>query len=118
MGGPFFMAILTLLFCIILALSIYNLILISREDYKDINETRKKLRYIRSVGVFALVCGFLGQMLGLYHALGVIEQAPEISPGVMAGGLKVSMISPLYGIIIFLVSYLFWFITDYMASKK
>jgi len=47
-GGPLFMGILTILLFIILAIAIYNLVIILRRDFKDINETRKKLKYIKS----------------------------------------------------------------------
>ncbi|MDX2414666.1 MAG: MotA/TolQ/ExbB proton channel family protein [Bacteroidales bacterium] len=117
-GGPLFMGILTSLLFIVLAIGIYNLILISKKDYKDISETRKKLKYIKSLGLFALVAGFLGQLTGLYQALGMIEEAGDISPGLLAGGLKISMITPLYGMLILLVSYALWLILDLMASRS
>ena len=92
--------------------------LIARRDYKDIDVTRARLKYIKGIGTVSLVTGFLGQMVGLYSAFMMIEQAREISPSVLAGGLKVSMITPLYGMIIFLLSYLLWLIADFMASRK
>jgi hypothetical protein len=36
----------------------------------------------------------------------------------MAGGLKVSMITPMYGVVIFLISYFLWVVIDFLASKK
>jgi len=117
-GGPLFMGILTLLFFIILAIALYNLVIILRGDFKDINETRNKLKYIKSLGLFAFVTGFLGQLLGLFNAFSAIEQAMEISPPILAGGLKISMITPIYGILILLFSYIFWIILDYMASRR
>ncbi|MEE4115353.1 MAG: MotA/TolQ/ExbB proton channel family protein [Marinilabiliaceae bacterium] len=115
-GGPLFMGILTLLLTAIVAIAVYYYVLISRKDYKDISETRQKLKYLKSLGTFSLVVGFLGQMIGLYDAFEIIEQVTEISPSLLAGGLKVSMITSLYGILIFLVSYLLWFIADSYAS--
>jgi len=112
------MGILTILLFIILAIAIYNLVIILRRDFKDINETRKKLKYIKSLGLFAFITGILGQLLGLFNALGAIEQAMDISPAIIAGGLKISMITPIYGILILLFSYIFWFILDYIASRR
>jgi len=112
------MGILTTVFFIILAIAIYNLVIILRGDYKDITETRAKLRYIKSLGIFAFVTGILGQLLGLFNAFGAIEQAMDISPAIIAGGLKVSMISPIYGILILLMSYIFWIILDFIASRR
>lgn len=112
------MSILTILFFIILGMSVFYLVTVLRKDYKDIVETRRKLKYIKSLGLFALVTGILGQLLGLFNAFSAIEQAMEISPPIMAGGLKVSMITTIYGMLIFLVSYLSWIIIDYIASRK
>lgn len=112
------MGILTLLLTAIVAIAVYYYVLISRKDYKDISETRQKLKYLKSLGTFSLVVGFLGQMIGLYDAFEIIEQVTEISPSLLAGGLKVSMITSLYGILIFLVSYLLWFIADSYASGQ
>ncbi|MCF8346191.1 MAG: MotA/TolQ/ExbB proton channel family protein [Bacteroidales bacterium] len=118
MGGPLFMGILTGILFIVLLIAIYHLFLVIRKDYKDIDETRKRLTYIKSIGLFGLVTGILGQMIGLYSAFSAIENALDVSPAIMAGGLKVSMITPIYGVVIFLVSYFLWVIIDFIASKK
>lgn len=112
------MGILTIIFFIILAIAIYNLVIILRGDFKNINETRNKLKYLKSLGLFAFITGILGQLLGLFNALGAIEQAMDISPAVIAGGLKISMITPIYGILILLFSYIFWIILDNIASRR
>ncbi|MCF8222860.1 MAG: MotA/TolQ/ExbB proton channel family protein [Bacteroidales bacterium] len=118
MGGPLFMGILTLIFFVILAIAVFNLFLIIRDDFKDIAETRKKLAYIKSLGLFAFISGILGQLIGLFSAFTAIEKAMDISPAILAGGLKVSMITVIYGTVIFLLSYLFWFLLDYLAGRK
>ena len=112
------MGFLTGILAIILLIAIFNLILILKKDYKDIIQTRKRLKYIKSLGLFGLVSGILGQMIGLYAAFNAIEKAVDVSPAIMAGGLKVSMITPLYGMIIFLISYLLWLAIDFIASKN
>ena len=112
------MGILTGIFVLMLGLAIFNLVLILRKDYKDLNETRRRLAYIKSIGLFGLVTGIFGQMIGLYAAFQAIEAATDVSPAIMAGGLKVSMITPIYGVVIFLVSYLLWLLIDFTASKQ
>lgn len=112
------MGILTLIFFVILAIAVFNLFLIIRDDFKDIAETRKKLAYIKSLGLFAFITGILGQLIGLFSAFTAIEKAMDISPAILAGGLKVSMITVIYGTVIFLLSYLFWFLLDYLAGRK
>ena len=117
-GGPLFMGILTIMLFIVLALSFYFLFLISRKEYKDLEQTLKRLTFIKTTGTFALVTGILGQMVGLYAAFTAIEGAMDVSPSILAGGLKVSLITTMYGMIIFLISYLLWAILYNSASKK
>lgn len=73
----------------------------------------KNLSLIKSVGLLALVVGILGQMIGLFSAFQAIEQMGSVSPAMLAGGLKVSSITTIYGLIIYAVSLLLW-----MASSK
>jgi len=117
-GGPLFMGILTVLFFVILALAVFYFILILRKDYKNLEELRKKLTYLKVIGVFTLVTGFLAQMVGMFTAFEVISRSPDISPAIIAGGLKVSMICPIYGILIMLISYALWIALDYLASRN
>lgn len=118
MGGPLFMGILTLLFLIILALATYQGAEIVRNSIRHETSFRHKLSYIKSLGLFTLVFGIFGQLLGLYQAFTAIEKAGgQISPALLAGGLKVSMITTLYGVVIFLLSYLIWLGLDYAAKR-
>lgn len=118
MGGPLFMGILTLLFLCMIALVIYRGWQLARKDIPHATTFRHQLTHIKSVGLFALVVGIFGQLLGLYQAFGVIERAGAISPALLAGGLKVSMISTLYGALIFLISYVIWLTLDYRLTAK
>ena len=67
---------------------------------------------------FPFDTGILGQLIGLYSAFSAIERAMDISPAIMMGGLKVSMITTLYGILIYLTAILIWFVLDLLASRK
>lgn len=70
------------------------------------------------MGLFSLVFGILGQFLGLYQMLSYVESAGDIAPYLIYGGLKVTMISTLYGIIIFLISYIVWLGLDYILKGR
>ncbi len=61
------------------------------------------------IGSFAIVWGILAQGIGIYQALSAIQAAGDISPAIIIGGIKVSMITPFYGTFIFLFSSLLWF---------
>lgn len=96
-GGPIFMYPALLFLIIIIILIVKGFLDLKKEDSKTIP-------LISSIGLFALIWGVLGQFLGLYQAFDYIQIAGEIPTTVLAGGLKVSMISTIFGIIIFLIS--------------
>lgn len=118
MGGPLFMGILSLLFLVILSMAIFRAIQIQKNDVDHETTFRHRLSYIKSIGLFTLVTGIFGQLIGLYQAFSAIERVGDVSPALLAGGLKVSMITTLYGIAIFLISYLIWLGLDYLVQKK
>jgi len=113
-GGPLFMGMLSIVFLVILVLAV--LALKSAPDNKA-NE-KNWLAYVKSLGLFAFVLGMLGQFLGLFQAFKIIGSGMEISPAIMASGVKVSMITSIYGMIIFLVAYLLWFILNALEARK
>lgn len=118
MGGPLFMSILSILFLLILVYAVFNLLAILNSKQEDILILRSRIAHIKSIGVFAAITGIFGQLIGLYMAFAAIENAMDISPSIMFGGLKISMITTLYGIILYLVSLLIWFLLDLFALKK
>jgi biopolymer transport protein ExbB/TolQ len=54
--------------------------------------------------MLALVWGVLGQVIGLFSAFQAIEMAGEVSQGILAGGLKISSYTTLYGLLVFFVA--------------
>lgn len=112
MGGPLFMSILSLLLLIVLILSgikFYHLFI----RIPDMDKTKKRgLPEILQVGTFALFMGILGQVIGLFDAFKAMEGMEEIALPLLAGGLKVSTITTLWGSIIFIISALLWFLLN------
>jgi len=83
-GGVLFMSILTLL----LIGMVYG------------HFTNKS--FTKTLGQLALVIGVLGQCIGLYDMfVGIESMGGNVSTSLLAGGLKVSMISTLYGLTIY-----------------
>jgi len=80
--------------------------------------SKRHLDAILFLGSLSFFLGLLGQGMGLSAALDVIQTYPNISPAAIAGGIRVSMIAPLTGGILFTLSGLFWFILRYMNTRK
>jgi biopolymer transport protein ExbB/TolQ len=118
MGGPLFMGILTLILICMISVSIINGLHVLRGGMEDLETAVRKIGYIKSVGLFALVMGILGQLIGLYSAFQAIENAGDISPALVAGGFRVSIITTLYGLIIYAFSLLIWFGLSSLLKRR
>jgi len=115
-GGALFMGMLSIVFLVVFIMSMKNaLIIFSKESDKE--KVSSQIGSIKSLGLFALVLGFLGQFLGLFSAFSFIAEAGTISPAILANGLRISSIASIYGMIIFLVAYLIWFALNVVAKK-
>lgn len=117
-GGVLFMGILTLLLLIIFCLAIVAGVKLLRQDAPDVELVKSQLTYIKSVGLFALVTGILGQMIGLFSAFQNPEVVKTLTPEILAYGFRISSICTLYGIFIFLLAYTFWFGLDVLLNKQ
>lgn len=108
-GGPLFMSALTI---ILLFLCIWSVIcfipLFQQKKSADIRLS-KRVSFIKSIGLFALMVGVLGQLIGMYGMFFEIQEIGDLSIKVFFGGLKVAMISTIYGILIYLLSIAIWF---------
>lgn len=58
--------------------------------------------------------GFLGTVIGMVMAFDDIQRAGDISPTVVAGGMKVALITTIFGIIVALILQLFY---NYILSR-
>ena len=95
-GGPFFMypTLLLLITCIIL--TFFGLV---KGD-----ENNKLQKLINSIGLFALVWGFLGHFIGMISGMDAIAATNDVSTGVLASGIKISLLSPSFGMVVFLIA--------------
>lgn len=118
-GGPLFMGLLTIILIIMLVVAIMNGMPVLKGNITDHDATRRKIGTIKSVGLLALIIGILGQLIGLFSAFQAIElKAVEVSPSLIAGGFKISMITTIYGLIIFTLSMLVWFGLNMKIENK
>lgn len=118
LGGPLFMGILTILLILLLLAAVLFIIPIVNGRALRMVNFRHRLTYLKSMGLFCMITGILGQLTGLVMAFGAIERAGDISPQMVYGGLKISFYTTLYGILIYLFSILVWFVLDLWLLKK
>ena len=108
------MGMLSIVFLVILVITV----LAGKSALGNSAIEKNWLGYIKSLGLFALVLGMLGQFIGLFQAFEIIGSGMEISPAMMASGVKVSMVTSIYGMIIFLIAYVTWFILKTLVARK
>ena len=58
--------------------------------------------------------GFLGTVVGMVEAFDAIEQAGDISPSLVAGGIKVALLTTVFGLIVAIILQFFY---NYAVSK-
>ena len=104
MGGTLFMSIITILGISMIIYSVKSFIAV----FVKKNYNGKGVNYILMYGSLAFIIGLLGQAIGMFGAFAAIQAAGDISPAIIAGGLRVSMITPLYGVIYFILSIPIW----------
>lgn len=86
-GGILFMSLLTLL----LVGVIYTAL--------------KREKSLKLFGILALTIGILGQLIGIFQMYeGIVSMGGEISQAMLAGGLRVSSITTIYGLLIYSIS--------------
>ena len=113
-GGVYFM--FPLLFMLMINLGLIAYVALSHVLKKSINPMW--LEAIRQLGGFALAWGAFWTLAGLLMAFDSIESSKEMIPmNVIAGGMKVVLLTVLYGFFIFLVS-MFAYIILRLLMKK
>ncbi len=109
-GGPFFMY--PLLFILILVI-----ILIAKASIQK-ESKEKTIALLKSISLFALVWGFLGHIIGMIGAFDAIESMDSITTSTMAAGIKISLLVPTFGAIVFLIGRLGVIVLTWISPSK
>jgi hypothetical protein len=100
-GGPVHMTLI--LGCLVL--TIFFLVKAFMSNTNDHAQTKKMMRLVAEVGLLGLVIGFFASIVGMIESFDAIEGfGGDISPGILAGGIKVSFLTILFGTFTFIVS--------------
>ena len=99
-GGALFMSLI--LICLLI--SIYFTVKSILNIKTNIEISKKMLKHISDSGTLGLALGIMGAFLGLITAFDALEASGAAEPSILAGGLKVALLSPLFGLFTFSVS--------------
>ena len=108
-GAPFTYLIVILIF-IIVALFIKGIF--------EKGANSKTISLLVSVGWFSLAIGFLGQTFGLIIAFDTVQAMGDLAPQAVAGGLKLTLLSSLFGVVSFLIARLEIIILVWLGKEK
>lgn len=115
-GGIWFMLPIYLMW-----IAVIVLIVLFLAKYKKTQTVRRALIRMNELIVFlgslALLYGLLGQVIGFFEALSAIERVGKMAPALIAGGLKISFLAPIYGFVLFLLSGIAWFVFRNMLRE-
>ena len=95
-GGPVFTVPIFILLLVVIGLFIWGFL--KQENQK------KAVSLLNHIGWFAVAWGFLGRTFGLIHAFDLVEAAGELTPHLLAEGLKMALVDPLFGIFVFVIA--------------
>lgn len=68
-------------------------------------------------GSFAFLIGILGQAIGIMQMMECIGEMGNIAPAIIARGFLVSMLTTMYGLVLFVVSLFIWFLTRRLSRE-
>lgn len=94
-GGPFFMYPLLLILILVILLIVKGFL---RKESQE-----KTISLLKSITLFALVWGFLGHIIGMIGAFDTIDAMDTLPVAAMASGIKISLLVPTFGSVVFLI---------------
>lgn len=80
----------------------------------QMNLLEKGLIWISLVIALAPMLGFFGTVIGMVDAFDNIERVGDISPTIVAGGIKVALLTTVFGLIVAMIMQVFY---NYFISK-
>ncbi|WP_026915597.1 MotA/TolQ/ExbB proton channel family protein [Christiangramia portivictoriae] len=112
-GGPLAMSLILVSFLMILFLVIRAAMNLKAASHKF----RKNISLINQLALIALVIGLFAQFTGLIQIFDAFESLGDVNPAMFAGGLKVTLLAPLFGGLTFLVGRICSFILHWIRKS-
>lgn len=99
-GGALFMSLI--LICLLT--SIFFTVKSLMNLKKNVEISKKMIKHINDSGSLGLGLGVMGSFIGLITAFDAIEATGGADPSILAGGLKVALLSTLFGLFTYSIS--------------
>ena len=80
----------------------------------EVFKLEKTLATMATIAGAAPMLGFLGTVIGMITAFDRIEAAGDLSPAIVAGGIKVALLTTVFGLVVAIILQIFY---NYIVSK-
>ena len=80
----------------------------------QMGQLEKNVSWISLFIALAPMLGFMGTVIGMIGAFDAIEAAGDISPSLVAGGIKVALLTTVFGLIVAMILQIFY---NYIVAK-
>jgi hypothetical protein len=95
-GGPVFTVVIFI--CLLIVLALFVAAFIKKGN------SEKLISLMKHVAWFAVAWGFMGRTFGLINAFDQVAAHGELTPSLLADGLKMALVDPLFGIFVFIIA--------------
>lgn len=113
-GGPLAMSLIILAFLLVLFLSVRAAMKLKSPSHIF----KKSISLINQLALLALVIGLFAQFIGLIQIFDAFEALGDVSPALLASGLKVTLLAPLFGGFTFLIGRMATFILNWIRNTE
>jgi len=94
---------------VVLSLALFSAYRLFRPEAAPDLRTKAFVDAILFWGAFAVIWGVLGTLIGITIAAQAIEAAGAVSTTLVWGGIKVALLTSLFGMLILVIAALIWF---------
>ena len=95
-GGPVFTVVIFV--CLLIVIALFVVAFIKKES------SEKAMSLMKHIAWFAVAWGFMGRTFGLINAFDLVAAHGELTPSLLADGLKMALVDPLMGILVFIIA--------------
>ena len=113
-GGPFWMTLIIICFLLLLFLIVSAILKLKSSHHIF----KKSISLINQIALLALVIGLFSQLLGLIQIFDAFQSLDNVSPELFAGGLKLTLLPPVFGGFTFIVGRLASFILSWLRNPE
>lgn len=113
-GGTFAMSLIVICFLIMIFLIIRAFLKLKAPSIVF----DKVLKLINQIALIAIVVGLFNQWLGLIQVFDAFESLNDVGPEAFASGLKITLLSPIFGGFVFLIGRIMTFVLTWIRNEE